>query len=128
LTGFRAVLKLTGTAIRHVEIFPTIEALRSRYRANVPKVVIAAPASLAYGFSRRLLADFAEAQGNLIILTSEGEEGSLARQLFDVWNDRQKGDRKYGVGTVGEAEFIDQKMDLNVRIGCSASLPGILPE
>jgi cleavage and polyadenylation specificity factor subunit 2 len=52
--------------------------------------------------------------GNVILLTSRGEEGTLTRNLFEDWQSFQAEDRKYGAGRVGAIGKIDQQMDIEV--------------
>jgi hypothetical protein len=53
-------------------------------------------------------------EGNVILLTSRGEEGTLARKLFDDWQSFQQEDRKYGTGKVGAIGKIEQQIDVEV--------------
>lgn len=46
-----------------------------------PRLVLVAPASLSYGFSRAAFVDYASQSGNMILLTSKGEPGVRALTL-----------------------------------------------
>ncbi|TIB87899.1 hypothetical protein E3Q19_03469 [Wallemia mellicola] len=83
-----------------LNIFTSVDALEAAY-PGTPKLVLAVPYSMSYGGSRRLFHSFSNNPGNAIVLTSRGAPGSLARDLFDRWNDKQND--KWGSGKLGEA-------------------------
>ena len=80
-------------ASRHLEFFSSPTALLQTYPSfptssnpsPKPKLILAVPASLSHGPSRELFAEFAKVPGNLVVLASVGETGSLSRSLFERW-------------------------------------------
>ncbi|MBW0491565.1 hypothetical protein O181_031280 [Austropuccinia psidii MF-1] len=56
----------------HLRIFSSIEDLDSDSSTGCPRVIIAIPMSMEYGFSRILFTRMASRKGNLIVLTSPG--------------------------------------------------------
>ena len=51
---------------------------------------------------------------NVILLTSQGEDGTLARQLFEDWQLSQAENKRYGSGSIGTKSKIDQHLSLEV--------------
>ncbi|MBW0487789.1 hypothetical protein O181_027504 [Austropuccinia psidii MF-1] len=58
--------------LRHLRFFNSSEALESDSSNAQPRVIIAIPMSMDYGFSRTLFTRMAANEGNLIVLTSPG--------------------------------------------------------
>jgi cleavage and polyadenylation specificity factor subunit 2 len=58
----------------------------------------------------------AGAEGNVILLTSRGEDGTLTRKLFDDWESFQQDDRRYGTGKIGVIGKIEQQIDVEVSL------------
>ena len=112
-------IKLTP---RHVKFFATPTDLMQAYPLSRPKLVLAIPPSMSHGPSRWLFTAMAGMEGNVILLTSRGEEGTLARSLFEDWQSFQEEDRIYGAGRVGAIGKIDQQID--VEVSQSLSLAG----
>ncbi|PLW56559.1 hypothetical protein PCANC_01444 [Puccinia coronata f. sp. avenae] len=56
--------------LRHVRFFNSAEALEAELPIRQPKVILAVPLSMEYGFSRAMFTRLAGVPGNLIILTS----------------------------------------------------------
>ncbi len=54
------------------------------------------------GPARQLVSEFAQRPGDVILLTSPGEPGSLTRHLWNEYNSRQKPAAQFGKGKVGE--------------------------
>ncbi|KAK0528605.1 hypothetical protein OC842_004492 [Tilletia horrida] len=81
---------------RYLRVFASIEAMDEVIPANTPKVVLAVPPSLTHGPSRRLVQRFAERENDVIVLTHRGEPESLARWLWNQWEDRGEGLGKAG--------------------------------
>lgn len=88
------ILYATCCAVRrHLEFFSSPFALLQTYPSfptssnptPKPKLILAVPGSLSHGPSRELFAEFAKVSGNLVVLTSMGETGSLSRSLFERW-------------------------------------------
>lgn len=101
---------------RHVKFFATPTELMQAYPINRPKLVLAIPPSMSHGPSRWLFTAMAGMEGNVILLTSRGEKGTLARKLFDDWQSFQQEDRKYGAGKVGAIGKIEQQIDVEVGL------------
>lgn len=53
-------------------------------------------------------------EGNVILLTSRGEDGTLARDLFDAWQASQDSERQYGTGKIGFPHTVEQQLDIEV--------------
>lgn len=104
----------TDIITRHLEIFPTPQALLDKYSSKAPKLILAAPASLSHGPSRALFAEFASVPGNAILLTGRGPENTLGRELFDRWNDAQRPDDKWDKGKIGNNIMMDGALKLKV--------------
>lgn len=56
--------------LRHVRFFNSVESLETELPIGQPKVIIAVPLSLEYGFSRAMFTRMASVEGTLIVLTS----------------------------------------------------------
>ncbi|KAH9467022.1 hypothetical protein Pst134EA_000848 [Puccinia striiformis f. sp. tritici] len=56
--------------LRHIRFFNSIEALEAELPIRQPKVILAVPLSMEYGFSRAMFTRIAGVEGNLILLTS----------------------------------------------------------
>ncbi|TFY83336.1 hypothetical protein EWM64_g677 [Hericium alpestre] len=74
---------------RHLEFFTSPQQLTETYSSKDPKLILAVPASLSYGPSRVLFSDFAAVPDNVILLTSKGEEGTLAAQYESAPSGRE---------------------------------------
>lgn len=57
----------------------------------------------------------ASGEGNVILLTSQGEDGTLSRDLFEAWQGMQPEDQRYGSGKIGSISRIDRRVSLEVR-------------
>jgi cleavage and polyadenylation specificity factor subunit 2 len=97
--------------------------LIEKYSSKDPKLILAVPASLSHGPSRHLFADFAAIPDNVILLTGHSEDGTLARLLFDRWNDGQRVENKWDNGKIGISVMMDGSLKLKVssipRLFCS---------
>lgn len=60
-----------------------------------------------------------------MLLTGRGEQGSLARDLFERWDDEQDGAQKWGAGKVGTVKELKGDLDLEVS-GTTSSVTPIL--
>ncbi|KAH9811778.1 beta-lactamase-like protein [Melampsora americana] len=69
--------------LRNLRFFNSIEALERETPALQPKLILAVPLTMSYGFSRRLFTKHVGKPGNLVVLTSMGEKDSLTRWLAD---------------------------------------------
>ncbi|KAF8759782.1 Cleavage and polyadenylation factor 2 C-terminal [Rhizoctonia solani] len=85
---------------KHLEIFPSPDALVSRYPSSMPKLLLVVPATLSHGNSRRIFAEFASVPGNAVILSTPSEPGTLANTLFNEWNLGQSDNERFGHGSM----------------------------
>jgi cleavage and polyadenylation specificity factor subunit 2 len=108
---------------RHLEFFPSPQALLQTYSSKDPKLILAVPASLSHGPSRNLFIDFAAVPDNVVLLTSRGDERTLGRALFERWNDRQRADDKWDKGRIGSNIMLDGTLHLKVVLNKSISKP-----
>jgi Cft2 family RNA processing exonuclease len=99
---------------RHLEFFPSPQALLQTYSSKSPKLILAVPASLSHGPSRHLFTEFAAVPDNVVLLTGRGEEGTLGRILFNKWNYVQRGDDKWDKGKIGRNIMLDGMLKLKV--------------
>ncbi|CAE6363218.1 unnamed protein product [Rhizoctonia solani] len=97
---------------KHLEIFPSPDALVSRYPSSMPKLLLVVPATLSHGNSRRIFTEFASVPGNAAILSTPSEPGTLANLLFNEWNSGQSDNEKFGHGSVGQAIQLNSTMTL----------------
>lgn len=86
---------------RHLRIFSSLAALDEAFPPSQPKLILAVPPSLSHGPSRTLLARFAQSPEDVVVLTQRGEAGSLARWLWERWEERQSPGARWGQGKVG---------------------------
>ncbi|KDQ64325.1 hypothetical protein JAAARDRAFT_116662 [Jaapia argillacea MUCL 33604] len=100
---------------KHLEFFPSPQALLHTYSSKDPKLILAVPASLSHGPSRVLFSDFASMPDNVVLLTSRSEEGTLGRMLFDRWNDAQRAEDKWDKGKLGNNVMMDGVMRLRMN-------------
>ncbi|KIL00069.1 hypothetical protein PAXRUDRAFT_822086 [Paxillus rubicundulus Ve08.2h10] len=100
---------------RYLEFFPNPQSLVQKYSSKDPKVILAVPASLSHGPSRSLFADFAAVPDNVVLLTSKGEEGTMARMLFDRWSGSQRGDDTWDKGKIGCNVMMDGALQLRMN-------------
>lgn len=54
-----------------------------------------------------------------MLLTGRGEEGTLGRQLFEQWDNRQREEYKWDRGKIGTNVMMDGVLHLKV---CSAAM------
>lgn len=85
------------------------------YATAHPKLILAVPASLSHGASRSIFAQFAAIPDNVVLLTSCGEKGTLARQLFDRWDSSQRGDDRWDNGRIGRNIMLDGSLVLEMH-------------
>jgi len=114
--------------LRHVRFFNSVEALEAELPIRQPKVIIAVPLSMEYGFSRAMFARIAGVEGNLIILTSlsstqatnsETQSDRLLDRLASMAAGASKQEREDPMST-GDTELplvvqLDAKIDVELR-------------
>lgn len=84
---------------------------------------MAVPASLSHGSSRTLFADFASVPGNVVLLTSRSEEGTLSNILFERWYGKQVEEEKWEKGRLGTPIDLDET--LRMTVSSSALINGV---
>ncbi|KLO18053.1 cleavage and polyadenylation specificity factor subunit [Schizopora paradoxa] len=100
---------------KHLEFFTTPGALLHTYSSKDPKLILAVPMSLSHGPSRIIFSEFACIPDNVVLLTSRGEEGTLGRTLFDIWNGQQRDDDKWEKGRLGRNVMLDEVRTLTMK-------------
>ncbi|KAL1735967.1 beta-lactamase-like protein [Schizophyllum commune] len=100
---------------QHLEFFPTPQALLQTYSSKDPKLILAVPLNLSHGPSRSIFSEFAAIPDNVILLTQRGDPGTLARALFEKWNDSQRAEAKWDKGKVGSNVMLDDNLTLKMR-------------
>ncbi|KAG8749879.1 hypothetical protein FRC12_013176 [Ceratobasidium sp. 428] len=100
---------------KHLEIFPSPDTLVTRYPSSMPKLLLVAPATLSYGSSRRVFTEFASVPGNIVIMSSLSEPGTLANTLFNEWDAGQADNEKFGRGIVGRPVQLNSTMTLTIN-------------
>ncbi|THH11733.1 hypothetical protein EW145_g469 [Phellinidium pouzarii] len=100
---------------KHLEFFATPQALLHTYSSKDPKLILAVPTSLSHGASRIIFSEFASVPDNVVLLTSQGEEGTLGRALFDIWNNEQRDDDKWNKGRLGRNVMLDKTLTLTMK-------------
>ncbi|KAI6135015.1 beta-lactamase-like protein [Pisolithus croceorrhizus] len=100
---------------RHLEFFLNPQSLMHTYSSKEPKIILAVPASLSHGPCRSLFTDFAAVPDNVVLLTGRGEEGTLARLLFDRWNNSQRDTDKWDKGKIGSNVMMDGVLQLKMN-------------
>lgn len=113
----------TGPArFRHVKWFPSPDALARDLPAGIPKLVIAVPGTLSHGYSRQLFVSLAASAGNLVVLPSRSEEGSLTRWLSSKIGSQARNNTE----AVPRAVHIDEELSVEVISTVSALLDSSL--
>ncbi|KAL0570092.1 hypothetical protein V5O48_011867 [Marasmius crinis-equi] len=113
--GDEEALGAFALRFKHLEFFPSPQALVQKYSSKDPKLILAVPASLSYGPSRQLFCDFAAIPDNVVLLTGRSEEGTLGGMLFDMWNDRQRAETKWDKGKIGDSFMVDGTLKLRMN-------------
>ena len=106
---------------RYLECFTSPQALLHTYSSKDPKLILAVPVTLSHGPSRIIFSEFACVPDNVLLLTSPGEEGTLGRFLFNVWNDEQRDDYKWDKGKLGRNVMLDKTITLKVVLTSTCS-------
>lgn len=102
------------TFTRHVQFFASPTDLLQAYPSNRPKLVLAIPPSMSHGPSRWLFTAMAGVEGNVVLLTSRGEDNTLASDLFERWQSSQESSAKWGMGNIGKLEKVDAQLTIEV--------------
>ncbi|WWD04790.1 hypothetical protein V865_002861 [Kwoniella europaea PYCC6329] len=107
---------------RHVQFFLTPSDLLQAYPLMRPKLVLAIPPSMSHGPSRFLFTTMASTEGNVILLTSRGEDTTLARDLYQRWEQEQEEASKWGKGKIGKLGGL--KGQLQIEMDSKVPLTG----
>ncbi|WVR06284.1 hypothetical protein IAU60_003314 [Kwoniella sp. DSM 27419] len=99
---------------RHVQFFASPGDLLQAYPLMRPKVVLAIPPTMSHGPSRFLFTTMASTEGNVVLLTSRAEAGTLARELYEQWEQRQQDGAKWGKGKIGSVGVLDGELKLEM--------------
>ncbi|GJJ07412.1 hypothetical protein Clacol_001614 [Clathrus columnatus] len=102
----------------YLEFFSSPPALTAIYPSSKPKLILAVPASLSHGSSRALFADFASVPGNVVLLTSRSEEGTLSDILIKKWHEKQSEEERWEKDRLGHPIDLDEPllMTLNSKV------------
>lgn len=100
--------------VRNVEFFTSPSDLAQVYPTNRPKLILAIPPSLSHGPSRWLFSTMASAEGNVILLTNRGEDNTLARDLYDRWENQQDQSARWGRGRIGHMQDLEGQLQIEV--------------
>ena len=101
---------------RHIQFFSSPTELLQRHPLMRPKVILAVPPSLSHGPSRWLFTVMAGTEGNVILLTSMGEENTLSREVYDTWAAGQDAAALWGRGRVGHLHDLSGEKQLEVSL------------
>ncbi|KAG8918663.1 hypothetical protein FRC01_001733 [Tulasnella sp. 417] len=107
---------------RHVQFFNDARSFLSAHRPEDPKVILAVPYNMAYGSSRKVFTELASDPGNLVVLPSIAEPGTLSHELFNMWNERQTDADKWGKGKVGDVARVRE--ELTIQLNSKVPLTG----
>lgn len=99
---------------KHIRFFESVGQLLEAYPMTRPKCVLAVPPTMSHGPSRWLFTAMAGQEGNVVILTGRGEEGTLARDLYDRWEASQDETAKYGRGRIGHMDNLQGQLELQM--------------
>lgn len=106
----------------HVKFFSTPDDLLKAFPEDRPKMVLAIPPAMSHGPSRVLFSSMAQVPGNVVLLTDRGEDDTLARDLFNRWEDQQDDSAKFGMGKIGEVKTLEG--DLTIEMDSKVALTG----
>ena len=99
---------------RHVQFFSSPSELLQAHPLSRPKLVLAIPPSLSHGPSRWLFTTMANVEGNVVLLTSRGDDTTLARDLYDRWEKSQEESAKWGRGRIGHMQDLSGKLKIEM--------------
>ena len=88
--------------------------LDQAYPPGRPRLVLAIPPTMSYGPSRWLFKSMASVDGNVVLMTSRGEDGTLARELYTRWEREQEDTAKWGRGRIGHPRALEGELQLEV--------------
>ncbi|EJU06116.1 hypothetical protein DACRYDRAFT_73414 [Dacryopinax primogenitus] len=108
---------------KHLQIFPSPEALMDAIHPSAPKVILATPLTMSHGASRAMFESFSSMRNNLLLLVNIAEKGTLARSLWDIWQREQAETAKWGKGRLGA--IVKAETDISVRMNAKVPLAGV---
>jgi len=100
---------------QYLRIFSNLAAMDEVVSPSAAKVVLAWPPSLTHGPSRKLFTRMAGNEKDVIILTQHGQAGSLGRELYEKWENKQEASVHWGKGKVGSAVQVNEPMELEIH-------------
>ncbi|KAK8858512.1 hypothetical protein IAR55_002739 [Kwoniella newhampshirensis] len=100
---------------RHVQFFLNPMDLLHAYPLMRPKLIVAIPPTMSHGPSRFLFTALANTEGNLILLTSRGEDRTLARELYEQWEVNQSFSAKWGQGKIGSVQSLSGQLKIEME-------------
>lgn len=98
----------------HVKFFSTPDELLKAFPSDRPKMVLAIPPTMSHGPSRVLFTEMAQTPGNVLLLTSRGEDQTLARDLYDRWESEQAEGAKFGRGKIGDVKRLEGPLSIEM--------------
>ena len=108
----RSVYPYDWFAFRHVHFFSSPTDLVQAFPLMRPKLVLAVPPTMSHGPSRWLFTAMANVDGNVILLTSRAEHGTLAGELYEQWERNQDETAKWGKGRIGNLAHLDGQLPI----------------
>ncbi|ODN95264.1 cleavage and polyadenylation specificity factor subunit 2 [Cryptococcus wingfieldii CBS 7118] len=99
---------------RHLQFFASPADLLAAFPLSQPKLVLAVPPNMSHGPSRFLFTEMANAEGNVVLLTARGEEGTLGRDLFGKWEEKQGEGEQWGQGKIGKLATLDGTLQVEI--------------
>ncbi|TYJ58918.1 hypothetical protein B9479_000351 [Cryptococcus floricola] len=99
---------------RHLQFFASPADLLAAFPLSQPKLVLAVPPNMSHGPSRFLFTEMANAEGNVVLLTGRGEEGTLGRDLFGKWEEKQGEGEQWGQGKIGKLATLDGTLQVEI--------------
>lgn len=106
-----------GLDLKHVHFYSSPQELEAAYPPHAAKCILTVPSTLSYGFSRAMAPSFLPTSGNVLILTTKPEPGTLAHWLFQRWQDAQEsaawGNDQGKLGSVTELQSEDLQLTVS---------------
>ena len=109
------------SCISNLQIFPSLAALNLVHPPSTPKLILITPPSLSYGASLELFTTFTSVPGNQLVLLEKPAEEGVGKEIFEIWNKLQEGNKKWGGGEVGRSVRMDRQVNVEVsQVFCYA--------
>lgn len=97
-----------------MQFFSSPTDLLQAHPLSRAKVVLAVPPSMSHGPSRWLFTAMASTEGNVLLLTNRGEDSSLTREIFDLWEVKQEETARWGRGRIGNSASPRETLPIEV--------------